>query len=689
MPLFTLALLLAGTFSVHAVDAGSRTAAPAVAKLSFTVSTALKNSGVAAGATGKLSEKYARSGTVVSQQFKLSLNKLLPSTPYPLAGIFNSDTAQTSIASTTSDAKGKASVSYSKTATGSKGTPLPDALNPLINLRELDVLGSGQTLLSVDITHADKYTYSFKGPMTNTGAIPLAVDTLQIKGTPKSTKFGLKVAGLPPMTDFLLAINVTLTQKVTSDLKGKLNLKALPAGSPNALGIHTVTLSNNTSGVVALVITGLGVPPDTAAPRVLSTSPADLATAVPTNAKVSALFSKAVNGATITSANFTLAGPGTTAVAGTISYDAATHRATFTPTAALAVATVYTANLAAGVQDFSGNASASNTTWTFTSGAAADTAPPFVTSTNPVNGATAVPVNRPLMANFNEPMDASTINTTTFTLQGATAVSGTVTYSGTTATFTPTGNLTPSTTYTATVTTQVMDVAGNEMASTYTWTFTTGANASAGPAPVALGSSSAFAVLAGSTVTSVGPTTLTGDLGVSPGSAVTGFPPGIVTGATHAGDNTAAQAKNDLLAAYNDSAARLGSAVLPGNVGGLTFTPGLYKNSTSTMLSGTGANGIVTLDAQGDSNAVFIFQMGSTLTTDPGTQVVLSGGAKAANVYWQVGTSATIGTTCNFKGNILADQSITLTTGATLEGRALTRIGAVSLDSNSITTPAP
>jgi hypothetical protein len=133
----------------------------------------------------------------------------------------------------------------------------------------------------------------------------------------------------------------------------------------------------------------------------------------------------------------------------------------------------------------------------------------------------------------------------------------------------------------------------------------------------------------------------------------------------------------------------LGAAVLPGNLGGLTFTPGLYKNSSSTMISGTGPNGILTLDAQGDANAVFIFQMGSTLTTDPGTQIVLSGSAKAANVYWQVGTSATLGTTCIFKGNILADQSITMTTGATLEGRALTRIGAVALDSNTITTPAP
>jgi hypothetical protein len=203
-----------------------------------------------------------------------------------------------------------------------------------------------------------------------------------------------------------------------------------------------------------------------------------------------------------------------------------------------------------------------------------------------------------------------------------------------------------------------------------------------------LGSANTFAVLAGSTITNIGATKLTGDLGVSPGTAVDGFPPGIITGSSHAGDGAAAQAKNDLLTAYNDAAGRLGAAVLPGNLGGLTFTPGLYKNSSSTMISGTGTSAILTLDAQGDANAVFIFQMGSTLTTDPGTQVVLSGGAKAGNVYWQVGSSATLGTTCIFKGNILADQSITLTTGATLEGRALTRIGAVTFDSNAVTVPA-
>jgi hypothetical protein len=205
-------------------------------------------------------------------------------------------------------------------------------------------------------------------------------------------------------------------------------------------------------------------------------------------------------------------------------------------------------------------------------------------------------------------------------------------------------------------------------------------------APVNLGSASNFAVLAGSTVTNTGGSQITGDLGVSPGTAVTGFPPGTVNGTIHAGDPVAAQAILDLTTAFNDAAGRsTGPVSVAGNLGGQTLPPGLYKSTSSLAIS----SGDLTLDAQGDANAVFIFQMASTLTTTSGRQVILSGGAKASNVFWQVGSSATLGTTSVFKGNILADQSITLDTGATLDGRALTRIGAVTLDTDTVTKPAP
>jgi hypothetical protein len=205
-------------------------------------------------------------------------------------------------------------------------------------------------------------------------------------------------------------------------------------------------------------------------------------------------------------------------------------------------------------------------------------------------------------------------------------------------------------------------------------------------APVPLGAATNFAVLAGSTLTNTGATTITGDIGVSPGTAVTGFPPGTVNGAMHAGDSAAAQAQIDLTTAFNDAAGRsVGTVTVSGNLGGRTLTPGLYKSTSSLAIS----SGDLTLDGQGDSNAVFIFQMASTLTTTAGRQVILSGGAKASNVFWQVGSAATLGTTSVFKGTILADQSITLNTGAALDGRALARIAAVALDANTITTPIP
>jgi len=320
------------------------------------------------------------------------------------------------------------------------------------------------------------------------------------------------------------------------------------------------------------------------------------------------------------------------------------------------------------------------------SGPTVDTVAPTVSSTNPGNGATGVAV---ITASFSEGMDASTITAATFTVSGpgGTPVAGNVTYDASTriARFTPTGALGVGAAYTATITTGVKDAAGNALASNHVWSFTTWSSAS-NQGAVALGAAGAFAVLGGFTVTNTGPTALTGDLGVSPGSAVTGFPPGTRTGSTHRGNATSALAMAALTTAYNDAAGRTQSPVtVAGNLGGLTLPPGLYKSTSSLAIS----SGDLTLDAQGDANAVFIFQMASTLTTTSGRAVVLSGGAKSANVFWQVGSSATLGTTSVFKGTIMADQSITLNTGATLSGRALARIGTVALASNTIVLPTP
>jgi len=309
-----------------------------------------------------------------------------------------------------------------------------------------------------------------------------------------------------------------------------------------------------------------------------------------------------------------------------------------------------------------------------------------VSSTNPLNGATGVAI---ITASFSEAMNASTITTATFAVSGpgVTPVVGTVAYNASSgvARFTPTNALALGTAYTATITTGARDVAGNALASNHVWGFSTASTAGNQDAP-ALGAAGAFVVLAGSTVTNSGVTNLTGDLGVSPGTAVTGFPPGILTGAIHAGDVASADGMADLTTAYNDAAGRtLAPVTVAGNLGGLTLPPGLYKSTSSLAIS----SGDLTLDAQGDPNAVFIFQMASTLTTTSGRAVILSGGAKSTNVFWQVGTSATLGTTSVFKGTIMANQSITLSTGAALNGRALARIGAVTMAGNALVMPTP
>lgn len=315
-----------------------------------------------------------------------------------------------------------------------------------------------------------------------------------------------------------------------------------------------------------------------------------------------------------------------------------------------------------------------------------DRVAPTVSSTNPANGATGVAV---ITATFSEAMNASTISTATFAVSGpgVAPVVGTVSYNSTTytATFTPASALTASTAYAATVTTGTQDVAGNALENNQVWNFTTAAATSNQVAPPLAGAG-AFAILAGSTVTNTGATQLTGDMGVSPGTAVTGFPPGTLTGTQHKGNPTSAQAMADLTTAYNDAAGRTQSPVtVAGNLGGLTLPPGLYKSTSSLSIS----SGDLTLDAQGDPNAVFIFQMASTLTTTSGRKVILSGGAKSTNVFWQVGSSATLGSTSVFKGTIMANQSITLNTGVNLNGRALTRIGAVTMAANAVVMPTP
>lgn len=208
---------------------------------------------------------------------------------------------------------------------------------------------------------------------------------------------------------------------------------------------------------------------------------------------------------------------------------------------------------------------------------------------------------------------------------------------------------------------------------------------------VDLGTASSFAVLGASAVTNTGSTVVTGNLGLSPDPSMTGitgfYTPGIVNGTIDDGNAVAAQAQSDALAAYDFAASTVdepSAQVLSGDLGGLTLTPGVYSFSSSAQLTGT-----LTLDDEGNANAVFVFQIGSTLTTASNSSVVFSDSSgQSGNVFWQVGSSATLGTGTDFAGTILADQSITLTTDASIGcGRAIALYGAVTMDTNNVSVP--
>ncbi|MEP6812569.1 MAG: ice-binding family protein [Actinomycetota bacterium] len=207
--------------------------------------------------------------------------------------------------------------------------------------------------------------------------------------------------------------------------------------------------------------------------------------------------------------------------------------------------------------------------------------------------------------------------------------------------------------------------------------------AQAASTAVPLGTAASFAVLAGAGVTNTGPTTLNGDLGTYPTTTITGSASITITGTNHNGDSVTQQAKTDLVTAYDNAAGQGPTSPIAADLGGQTLVPGVYNSASSIGLTGT-----LTLNAGGDPNAVFVFQAGSALTTASGSSVSLTNGAQACNVFWVVGSSATIGTGSSFRGTVIALTSITLTTGATVEGRVLARNGAVTLDTNTITKPS-
>lgn len=486
--------------------------------------------------------------------------------------------------------------------------------------------------------------------------------------------------------------------------------------------------------VLAALVAGCGreQAPSPPFPMVTATSPANGATGVLTNTIVTVGFSSVMNPVSINATSFTLTGPGATPVAGAVSYSGTT--ATFTPAASLSANTAYIATITTGAQDPGANPLAANFVWSFTTGA------PTVISTVPASGATAVPVNTLASATFSGAMDPATMNAATFTVNGpgANPVTGTVTYAGSTATFTPSAALATSTLYTATITTGAKDPTGASLAANFVWTFTTAApnpwsftvGASVGPTAPNLGAASTFGAFGGGAgITNMGTSTvINGNIGTTGVStSMTGFHDagagctyietasnaGFVNGTidtapppptgscpsegTPATLAIATQAASDAQAAYTDLAGRpAGPDPGAGQLGGLTLAPGTYTSAAASFML-TGSD--LTLDGQGDANAIWVFQMASSLTVGaPGfpRSVILINGANAKNVFWQVGSAATLngaggGT---MVGTIIAPAGVTFSTAGnavitTLDGRALGLGASVTMVNTVINVPAP
>ena len=444
-------------------------------------------------------------------------------------------------------------------------------------------------------------------------------------------------------------------------------------------------------------------------PLVISTDPANLATNVPLDKVITATFNKPMNPATIVPESFSLQ-EGTTSpavfVEGALTYDGISATLTFVPTNDLLDNTTYTGRIESSVTDLLGNPLKEDYIWTFSTGALL---PPLVISTDPFDTETNVVLDKVISATFSEEMDPSTITDITYTVMtsGGIPLTGSVSIdiTGTIASFTPDNNLLTDSTYIATITTGAQsNITGLSLENNYVWEFSTGAHS--GPAGIDLKTVGRFGIISGVAVSNnAGASVINNlDVGIYPGlrSSITGFfevdgGPGLINnGAFYAADDAPPvpamllQAKNDLVAAYLalEGATDPAPQVVAGDLGGLVLAPGIYKSASSMLIQ----SGNLTLDAQGDANAVWIFQIASDFTTvgggpfpsPSGGNVLLTGGAQAKNVFWQVGSSAVIGDYTSFKGNVLALTSITMNAYSEAEGRMLTQNGAVTLTSTNI-----
>jgi hypothetical protein len=537
----------------------------------------------------------------------------------------------------------------------------------------------------------------------------------------------------------------------------------VPATNLTPSTVYTATITTGAAGLDGTQLAGNYVWTFTTAatpvlthPTVISTIPASLAINVPLNQVISAAFSTAMNPATINSASFTLTGPGVTNVTGLVAYAAVGHSLEFIPAAPLAANTLYTATITTGVQNLAGNALATNYVWTFTTGTASAVIPPEIVSTSPANAASNVSLSASVSATFTEAMNPLTITPATFTLTGSggVAVVGTLSYDAINfiATFTPTVALTSNTIYTATVTRGATDLTGNPLGSAGApnpWSFTTGTVVVT--PPVVLGPTvtrfGSFGGNAGMTNQGIN-TVINGDIGTTAASSlITGFhdttvlvggvyectytettlDEGLVNGTidTAAGSSQptaacpnegtavtfaiATEAALEARTAYNTLAAipnGLDVSLCPGcgggsagELGNRTLAPGVYKSAPGSYAISAGP---LTLDAKGDPNASWVFQMASSLTVGTPTaseSVLLVNGAQASNVFWQVGglpgAIINYGGGGTMVGTIISQPGITVSspgqstssTVTTINGRVLALNASVTVVNTVINVP--
>lgn len=449
-------------------------------------------------------------------------------------------------------------------------------------------------------------------------------------------------------------------------------------------------------------------------PMVASTSPTRNETNVALNKIVEATFNMPMNSATITGSSFTLK-QGTTVIPGSVSYNS--NIAFFKPTSSLTANTVYTATITTAVQNLAGVPIATDYIWNFTTGT---NIAPIVTSTSPTNNESGVLLNKIITATFNMAMDPTTLTTTTFSIkQGNSPILGNVTYTGTTASFTPTSPLLSNTRYTATITTAVKSSTGIALANNYVWSFTT-QNTSNGPN---LGSAAIYGAFGGNAgVTNQGiNTVINGSVGTTAASTlVTGFhdataiytetplnvgfvTDGIFTAPPMPGTSSSFAIATQGLADANAAYISMSPANLPGGtdpgageLGGLTLAPGVYKSASGTFKI---TNGDLTLDAQGNPNATWVFQTAAGLTVGiagptGAKSVILINGALPNNVFWYVGSAATINAAGGgtMVGTIIANSGVTFSTAGNaaqtvLNGRAISLVSSVTMVNTTINVP--